>query len=380
LSSFTDVASTLIEIAHTLDSTLDEEGRITRSLELLCKLLKCDRCGTLFEIDDRPKLLLTAPADAGDTAAWESRLTALLGAVRDGAPMPPPDGLQEQALPLVGLDEVRGIIAVERRPAPLDDREMRILSVIAAQLGAYLTTLRLHRRAVALDRFRQEMSGLVAHDIKNPLNAVLGTVDYMLAELADRAPDVATGLTDIRLACQRILRLTADLMDVSRLESHGLVLRLVPIKLSDTLLALARQRNAQARARDVRFRLDDIPSDIRVLADENLFSRIIDNLLDNALRYTPRGGLIDLRAATTGDRVQLRVGNTGPPIPTQAQNRLFKKYGRAAEPGSGMNPGLGLYFSRMAIEAQGGAIWVEQTEELPTIFVLELPAAPAGQS
>jgi signal transduction histidine kinase len=107
--------------------------------------------------------------------------------------------------------------------------------------------------------------------------------------------------------------------------------------------------------------------------------RIIDNTLDNAVRYTPRGGRISLAAeAVSDERVQIRIGNSGPAIPAEHRESIFEKYGQTS-PGQGrMNLGLGLYFCRLAIVAHGGRIWVESTTDLPTIFVIEMAGTRAA--
>jgi two-component system, OmpR family, heavy metal sensor histidine kinase CusS len=117
------------------------------------------------------------------------------------------------------------------------------------------------------------------------------------------------------------------------------------------------------------------PPGPRVVADEDLLARVVDNLLDNALRYVPPQGRIQMEVREAGDRVQVRVGNDGPPVPPADQATIFDKFARAAD-SAHMNLGLGLYFARIAMQAQGGRIWLEQSDELPTVFGLELPAAP----
>ncbi len=373
-------ARTLIEIAHSLDSSVDECQRLSRSLTLLKSLLRCDRCSIVFDGDEGARRVLSVPAVAGAEAArHEQRLVTLLRALEDNAELPREGNGQTLALPLVGLDEVRGMLAVERAGDDFTADEMRLFSVVAAQLGAYLTMLRLHHESTALDRFKREMSALAAHDIKNPLAAVIGMVDFLSLEL-NQAPDyVRSCLNEIRTACNRIHRVTANLLDLARLESNQLPLNVVPLDTLALLSTLARQRTAQASFRDIRILVRGTPPGPRALADEDLFSRVVDNLLDNALRYAPVHGRIEIDARQVGDRVQVRVGNDGPPVAHLSRGTIFDKFARGAE-GSRMNLGLGLYFARMAMQAQAGRIWLEETAELPAVFGLELPAADVTSS
>ena len=369
-------ARTLIEIAHTLDSSVDESQRLTRSLTLLKTLLRCDRCSMLFDADGEGerRLLSVLAVEGEQVAGLEDRLLGLLRALEDNAAVPHESDGHAVALPLVGLDEVRGIVAVERSTDRFTTDEMRLFSVVAAQLGGYLTMLRLNRELVALDRFKREMSALAAHDIKGPLGAVIGMVDFLSLEL-NQSPDyVRNCLNDIRTACNRIHRVTANLLDLARLESKQLPLQLASLDIAALLATLARHRTAQASFRDIRITVRPAPPGPRARADEDLLSRVIDNLLDNALRYAPVHGRIEMEARWTGERVQVRVGNDGPPVSPVARGTIFDKFARGAD-GGRMNLGLGLYFARVAMEAQGGRIWLEETPELPVVFGLELPAA-----
>jgi signal transduction histidine kinase len=99
--------------------------------------------------------------------------------------------------------------------------------------------------------------------------------------------------------------------------------------------------------------------------------------MDNAIRYTPRMGRIVLAAVSSESQVQLRVGNTGPAIPAAKRETIFEKFGQLTQSGYRTNLGLGLYFCRLAIEAHGGRMWVDESPELPTVFCIDLPRAAA---
>jgi signal transduction histidine kinase len=175
-------------------------------------------------------------------------------------------------------------------------------------------------------------------------------------------------------AGRRAARLLSNLLDLSNLETGRWQLRRVRTEVATIVEPLVGQRSHMAGVRDIRISCD-IDRSVRVFADADLISRVVDNVLDNAFRHTPAGGRIEVSSAATDGMVQLRIGNTGVPIPDEARERIFEKFSRAGAGNVGrMNLGLGLYFCRLATEAHGGRIWVEQTAELPTVFGLELPA------
>ena len=112
---------------------------------------------------------------------------------------------------------------------------------------------------------------------------------------------------------------------------------------------------------------------IEVHGDEDLITRVIENILDNALRHAPTGGSVEVRCEAGGSGAMIQIGNSGPAIPVEQRALVFEKF-RQASPALGrMNLGLGLYFCRLAIEAQGGAIWIEETERLPAVVAIRLP-------
>jgi len=129
-----------------------------------------------------------------------------------------------------------------------------------------------------------------------------------------------------------------------------------------------------ARSREIAL-VPAIEPSATVEADTDLVTRVVENLLDNAFRYTPRGGRIEVAARKSGERVAVSVGNSGPPIPREARALIFEKYGQTGADHGRMNVGLGLYFCRLAVEAHGGRLRVEERPDLPTVFEMDLPAA-----
>ncbi len=366
----------LTEIAQTLDSAIEESARLSRVLHLLRTMLHSDRCSLLFDTHDgkQQELLSTPPQLPDELDGLRARLATRLHILEEASLPAPADGGSTLGLPVVGLDRVAGFLLVERRESPYSDEEIRLFSVAAAQLGAYLTMLHLHKKAVELDRFKQEMFAVVVHDLKNPMAAVMANVDLLTIDLAGAAAETRDCLADVRTASHRVLRLVANLLELARLESKQMLLSRKPLRLAALLLAVAGQRTAQCKSRRVQIHVIDVPERLRVEIDEDLFTRVLENILDNALRYTPREGRIEIRVTSVDSGIQVRIGNTGAPIPAADQTKIFEKFGQASISGR-MNLGLGLYFVRLAIEAHGGRIWVEETPDLPAIFVLELPRA-----
>jgi signal transduction histidine kinase len=224
---------------------------------------------------------------------------------------------------------------------------------------------------VELQRFREEMSAMIVHDLKNPLSAMLANIDFVLDDQANSLETVEA-LRDSKSAGSRALRLLANLIDVTRIEAGHLQLRRARIPVTDLVAPLVHQRGHLAGSRGITIDSTLEPG-TTVNGDIELLSRVIENVFDNALRHTPRGGRIAVCGCSADERVRLSIGNSGAAIPADARARIFDKYAQSGSEGR-MNLGLGLYFCRLAAEAHGGRMWVHETEELPTVFSLELPA------
>jgi len=226
---------------------------------------------------------------------------------------------------------------------------------------------------VELDRWKHEMTALVVHDLKNVMMVIGATLEYAAVTAGKTASKLVEPLSDARDAAARASRLVANLLDVSRLEQRQIQLQLFPVEPAALCEATVRSRATQLKVHDVTLTVvvGGVPP---VRADLDVLQRVLDNVLDNAVRYTPMGGRIEIRGEADPDgTVRLRIGNTGPAIADADRVRIFEKYGQAEPGGTRVNAGLGLYFCRLAIEAHGGTIRVETTPELPVVFVIELP-------
>jgi PAS domain S-box-containing protein len=235
-----------------------------------------------------------------------------------------------------------------------------------------------HERLVELDEFKHEMTSLVVHDLKNVMMVVGCNVEFAM-EAGDQANrDLQDTLAGARDAAARAIRLIGNLMDVARLENSSLALHCEPVDPDALFAAATKHRTSQLRTRGIGLTIE-VERPPQFDGDFELLQRVLDNVLDNAVRYTPAGGRIEISARSGPEgTVRLAVGNTGTAIAPEDRARIFRKYGQGSRRVRGeMNAGLGLYFCTLAVAAHGGRLWVESTPELPTVFVIELVAATA---
>ena len=253
------------------------------------------------------------------------------------------------------------------KPVERGDLLGRVRNLLALRQRTHELAAR-NRELLALQQFQAEMAALLVHDLKNPMAVVMSNLEYVLD--APLEMDQVEALQDARRGGQRVLRLLSNLLDLSRLESSRMPLNRAIVSVRSLVEPLAREREQHLSRRRVRIALPDDAVEVQVDAD--LVTRVMENILDNAARYVPEGGRIVVFTRLGSAGIELCIGNSGDAIPADKRAVVFDKYGQGEGPLRG-NLGLGLYFCRLALEAHGGSIAIEEQKELPTVFVLRLP-------
>jgi two-component system sensor histidine kinase/response regulator len=260
---------------------------------------------------------------------------------------------------------------------PVDGRELMV------RVG---NLLRLRQREVELmqrnvqqmelQRFKDELSTMVVHDLRNPLAAVVANLGFLESEGSELDAYLREAIEDAAVASQRVLRLVQNLADLAHLEAQRLTLARSTLALAPLLEGVLAQHQMAMRSKQLEVHTAVDPR-FELTADPELMPRLLESLVDNAVRHTPARGRIELSAELIdgdGDaRARLRVGHSGPALPLEARPSLFEKYAQQSPLFAGTKLGLGLYFCRLVAEAHGGRIWLEESAELPTVFALELP-------
>lgn len=199
---------------------------------------------------------------------------------------------------------------------------------------------------------RRDLTRALVHDLRTPLTAILGSVDYLEAARDDagRRPLLQAA----RSNANRLLGLVNSLLDIGRLEASEMPIERRPIRLAELVREAADAQAPLAWTAGVHLHVELQGEPLEIHADAALVARVIHNLLDNAIKFTPAGGQVRLSARDRGDRIQVEVADTGQGIPAEVQGRLFEKFVRGQQKQRGS--GLGLAFCRLAVEAHGGSI------------------------
>jgi signal transduction histidine kinase len=234
------------------------------------------------------------------------------------------------------------------------------------------------RQLTELDRLKAEFVSVASHELKTPINVLLGYLqllqDGVYGELTDRQRDICHTL---EVQCTSVGRLVKQLLDVSRFEAGGGKLEPRPFVLDEFLDDLESSFRVLAHQRSVDFVVSrDGPLPCQVVWDSDRISEVLGNLLSNAFKFTPSGGRVHLSVSRSESGVQMAVEDTGPGIAAEQLPRIFDKFYRADnQPAAADGTGLGLAIAKNIVEAHRGMIRADSTPGTGTTFTIELPAA-----
>ena len=231
------------------------------------------------------------------------------------------------------------------------------------------------RQLEALEAARDTLTHMIVHDIRSPLtglHAYLGLLDRAAAEGA--LGDVLEFARDAHALTARIGELVSQVLDVSRLESGHMPLVLAQADLLALLRPAVAELGPPPDGVEVAYDVPDRP--VKVRCDRDLMARVVTNLVGNAYKFTPKGGCVRLGVTTVDSRVRLEIDDTGPGVPRELRDRIFEKFGQGelGRAATRRSSGLGLTFCKLAVEAHGGAIGVDDAPGSGARFWIDLPA------
>ncbi len=255
-----------------------------------------------------------------------------------------------------------------------------VLDVERVPIG-WMMILREVTEELELQRMRDDLSNTIVHDLRSPLSSILGSLYFMeeLVEYGQESPAGQALATSIRSA-NKLLSLINSLLDIARLSTGQNLVELQTQRLESALEAAVEYLLPLAENSEIAL-TTEVESDLPLVSiDEDKINRVLINLIDNALKFTPRGGRVTVSAARFADgvkasMVRCTVRDTGPGIPEEYRTRIFDRFVQIANrPGRRSGSGIGLNFCRLAVEAHGGQIWVDDAPGGGSEFSFTLPA------
>jgi signal transduction histidine kinase len=233
-----------------------------------------------------------------------------------------------------------------------------------------------------LDSLRDDMIAMIYHDLRSPLGNIVSSLDLMNGMIPDDET-LHTMLTIARNSTGRIQRLVNSLLDINRLESGQPIADQNAIDPILLIREALREVEPSAAGRHQILENKTVGVLPLIWVDVDMVHRVLINLLENAIKYTPTGGLVEIGAqVNSGTSVKFWVRDNGPGISATDRERVFEKFTRLRGKEGPSGLGVGLAFCKLAVLGHGGQIWVESEPGKGTIFWLTLPVAqkrPTGQ-
>ena len=287
------------------------------------------------------------------------------------------------AVPMLREGRIVGAMVVRRHaPGYVPQEICDLLETFAGQSALALINAKLYRQlerqSAALEVASQHKSEFLAsmsHELRTPLNAIIGfsevLLERMFGELNERQDDY---LRDIWSSGKHLLELLNDILDLSKIEAGQMVLNRSQFAVRESLeycLSMVRERALKQR---ISLSLEVDPQVGVLDADRLRFRQVVLNMLSNAVKFTPEGGRVGVRASIRGQDLVVEVTDTGPGVPAEDRQRIFDAFQQGARhPEQTEGTGLGLTLSKRILELHGGRIWVESEAGQGSTFGIALP-------
>ncbi|HVB97158.1 MAG TPA: GAF domain-containing sensor histidine kinase [Chloroflexota bacterium] len=389
-------------------SSLPEESPLSRTaLAEVGRGFENSRCGILIRDDDATDCrLLTfcgqVPESFQEGTVALDTCGQLAGVLNSGRPYVAVDLQQDHALgklpfcqagrgliatPIDAFGKTRGVLfVVSEQDGWLDDDDVSFLALVGARLGLLLERGELHHRQHEIERqqaqteARQEFLGVVSHELKTPVAVMRAYAELLLrrAERAGRTTEIDV-LRRMGDQAERMLSMIEQLLDSRRLEDGLLTLEVSHFDISELVRRVAHEFELTTVSHRI---IVDTPGRLVILADRRRVEEVLNNLLDNAVKYSPSGGTIRVRlgrdqADSPRENVILTVSDDGPGVPERDQDRVFDRFyqapGRLHKGHTGL--GLGLYISRELVRRHGGDMWLQSPAGAGATFFVRLPVS-----
>ncbi len=225
---------------------------------------------------------------------------------------------------------------------------------------------------IDLQKQREHLFEFIVHDLKNPLSTIQLGLE-LLSDQSGNVPSTQNQLLRLRETAHYMGRMIQNILDIGRAEQMGLELHKTRISLGTWIPHLLQEVETQAHRRGHALAWH-CPPDLEVEADPDFLRRLLLNLVDNALKYSPLGSHTHIEARAAENSVRLEVRDEGRGIPEHLREMVFGKFVRLDEEAqTRSSSGLGLTFCQLVAEAHQGRIWVEDNQPKGSVFVLEIP-------
>jgi two-component system, OmpR family, phosphate regulon sensor histidine kinase PhoR len=357
--AFNQMADQLRQQVTTLTA---EQGRLAAVLENMADgVLITDSMGRVSLINPAAARLLEVDLESsiGRTFAEVARHHRLIELWQQGCGQP---------------EEEVGIVELSRQGLFL---QMIVTSLATGGRSSCLVILQDLTRIRRLETVRRDFISNISHELRTPLASLKALVETLRDGALEDPPAAHRFLDRAEEEVDALTQLVQELLELSRIESGLVPLRLEPTPVSEVILPAVERLRSQAERNGLLLEVD-LPADLPpVLVDARRVQQVVGNLVHNAIKFTPEKGKISIRAEVkaSDQTVVIRVSDTGVGMPAAEQSRIFERFYKADRARSGGGTGLGLAIARHLVQAHGGQIWLKSKEGQGSTFYFSLPIA-----
>jgi two-component system phosphate regulon sensor histidine kinase PhoR len=244
-----------------------------------------------------------------------------------------------------------------------------------AHQGNVLILLQNITRLRQADTVRRDFISNISHELRTPLASLKALTETLQEGALDDPPAARRFLTRIETEVDALSLMVSELLELARIESGQVPLQLKAVRPIDLLLSAVERLRLQAERGGLDLEIDCPENLPLVLADQTRLEQVLVNLLHNAIKFTPSGGKITLRAGEQADKVAFSVQDTGRGISEADLPRIFERFYKTDQARSGGGTGLGLSIARHLVEAHGGKLWAESIEGQGSTFTFSMPCS-----
>jgi signal transduction histidine kinase len=328
-----------------------------------------------FRIDDGGVLSILTKEDSGGATAryfvvWLLGLAPVTGVIAIGARL----GIYSAPF-ASALVVTCGILAVSAFTFRVS---WRLSRMDAERRRAELENARLYAEAQRAVQIRDDVVGIVAHDLRNPLGSVLAQAGLLRRLGIEPGTREQKAVESIERAVKRMNRLVQDLLDVTRMEAGRLSVEPTRVTVRELVDRVVESQGPLAASASLALRVEVAREPLEIWADRDRIQQIFENLIGNAIKFTSPGGTIVVGVSPGEGEVRFQVADTGSGIASDDLPHVFERFWQVRRPGR-HGAGLGLPIAKGIVESHNGRIWVESTPAVGTTFFFTIPSSPRAE-
>jgi signal transduction histidine kinase len=257
------------------------------------------------------------------------------------------------------------------------DRLPNVVSITLDNSVLYQTIKNTNERLKELDKLKDDFVSIASHELRTPMTAIKSYLWMALNKAKTLDPKVKEYLSIASLSTDRLIKLVANMLTISRIEGKRLQLVIKEFSLQELIQRVSSELSIKAKEQKIHFEINIPSKKIIIKGDSDKLHEVIQNLVGNSLKFTPENGSITITAKIIGKEVQIAIKDTGPGMSKEDQAKLFHKFGLMgrsySKTSNASGTGLGLYITKQILALHKGKIWVESELGKGSTFYFTLP-------